>query len=329
MNRAARIWRRELAQGIDHEVTVQEGSPVERARKEVWNLICRVSPADMSEELAQQLWPDLAPGRYRSDGWYVERLRLRNIATSDHCQAEVDLVAKAKADRDDPDPTRRPVSWEMDTDYIEKPAETDGDGNLLVNTAGDPIIGIVDYEPILVWTATRYVTRTPPWLKQFAQKCVNASPVSIDGFECAPETLKMEGLRLGPVEVTTVNGREILYREMPLKLLYKDSTWKDEYLNQGYTEYFPPQGQIFATNLFSVPARRVPCVDSTGKPVESPVPLNKEGQRIREKVRRTVTESGISRTFEEWVIKERLDKKDLHFLKVQRYRKLDFNLLLS
>lgn len=322
-------WRRELAHGLDQEVSVPSGGLVEKTKRESWNLICLEPPADMSETLAIKLWPDLAPGRFRSDFWYVERLRLKTIGTSEHILAEVDLSLKGKSDINDPNPLRRPLSWEMDTDYIEVPAETDGEGNPILNAAGDPIRGIVDYEPILIWTATRFITSTPIWLKDFAHKCVNSVSVSLDGFECEPETLKMEGLRLGPIDFALVDDKVIRYREMPLRLMYKESTWKDEYLNQGFNYLIPAQNKIFATNLYQFPARKVPIVDSTGKPIEKEMPLTKTGYRFDEEVSVTELVNGSPVTLKKFVWKEILSKDDLNYITVQRNKKLDFNLLFS
>jgi hypothetical protein len=322
-------WRRELAHGLDQDVTVPDGGLIEKTKKESWNLICLQPPADMSESLAIRLWPDLAPGRFRSDFWYVERLRLKTIGNSEHVMAEVDLSLKGRSEINDPNPLRRPLSFEMETDYIEVPTEVDGDGNPILNAAGDQITGIVNFEPILIFTGVRYITSTPAWLNDFAEKCVNSSPIEIDGFPCEPETVKMEGLTLGPIDYAFVDDKTIRFREMPLKLMYKKTTWKDEYLNQGFNEWIPPQNPIFATNLYQIPGRRIPCVDSTGKPVEKAVPLTKDGARIRETVTEKTVVGSQQITTTKRVIKEFLSKDDLNYISVQRNKKLDFNLLFT
>lgn len=322
-------WRREIAHGLDQEVSVPDGGLIEKSKRETWNLICLEPPADMTEALAIALWPDLAPGRFRSDFWYVERLRLKTIGNSEHVTAEVELSLKGKSDISDPNPLRRPLSWEMDTDYIEIPAEVDADGKRIVNKAGDPIRGIVGYEPILVWTATRYITTTPEWLKDFAQKCTNSETVSLDGFECEPETLKMEGLRLGPIDYAYVDEKTIRFREMPLRLMYKKTKWIDRYLNQGFNRLIPAQNKIFATNIYQFPARLEPIVDSTGKPIEKEVPLAEDGNWIFDIERVTELVDGTPTPMDKQVQRKILKPTDLNYIEVQLHKKLDFNLLFT
>ena len=60
--------------------------------------------------------------------------------------------------------------------------------------------------------------------------------------------------------------------------------------------------------------------------MEKPVPLNKDGQQIREY--KNVAPPGQPPQFE-WVLKELLDKSDLHFVEYLIPKKLDFNLLLT
>jgi len=320
------IWRKELAHGTDAELSAPESAQPQARRKELWNLICLVREADMNETIAANLWPDIAPGRLRSDGWYVERLSIKSNSSSEHCIATVDIVALGKSgSRRDPNPLRRPLSWSMTTDYIEVPAEVDRDQKPLVNAAFDPLIGVINYESILVWSTTRFITKTPSWLKDFAEKCTNETAFVIDGFECEPETLKMEGLELGEIDYTTIDEKEIAFRPMPLKLSYRKTGWIEKKINQGVTEYIPPHTwNLFLAN-YHVPASRRPCVDSSGKPVTKPVPLTKEGRQIRETVNVGTRESPLF----ESRIKEKLDIKDINFIDVKLLKKLDFNLLLT
>jgi len=335
----ARLWRRELAHQRDGELTYpQDGTP-ERRVTEYWNLICLTDQADMSEDLCAALFPDLSPGIYRQNGYYVERLKIEKLASSEHCQAVVETVLRVGSGRGtvyDPNPLRRPLRWEVDTDFEEIPAEVDGEGNQLVNTAGEQLIGIVREEQILVFNATRYVTQIPQWLGQFAHVCCNSEPVDLDGFIAAPETLKMKGVRLSLPQYTEVDGREVEYREMPLQFLYRETTWRTEYLNQGLTEYFPPK-PIYAPweqTLIGQPRKilaytqeiRRPATDSAGKQVQKPVPLNKDGNQIREY--KNVAPPDQTPQFE-WVLKQKLDKADLHFVSYLIPRKLDFNLLFT
>jgi hypothetical protein len=314
------VWRRELAHGLDETSRVDENRKVEK-----WDLIPASKPADMSNALAARLWPDMAVGFVRSDFWVVTDLRLRTVGTSEIVQATVDLELSGRGDRDDPNPLRRPLSWSWSTEFIEVPAEVDADGRRLENTAKEPLTGLVDFEPIRVYRGVRYVTRLPEYYAEFEQKCTNSSPVVIDGEELAPLTLKMEGLSLGEIEVTVVNRKRIEYREMPLVLKYRRATWKERFLNQGKTEYFKGEQLVFANFDYYSPDRRVACVDSQGKQVEDPVPLNEDGQRFRHRV---PAPSPSDPNATELVIKEELSPKDLVFLEFLRLKKLDFNLLL-
>lgn len=332
----ANLWRREHAKARDGELSFPQSGLPERRVTETWNLICLVGEADMTEDLAVSIWPDFSPGVYRGDGYYIERLQIKQIGDSEHCQAVLELVFTAGPNREgsskDPNPLRRPIEWEVDTDFQEAPAEVDGEGNQLVNTAGEQIIGLVKNDPILIFSAVRYITNIPQWLGQFAIECVNSDPVDLDGFIAAPETLKMRGVRLSLPQYTEIDGREIRYRELPLTFHYKETTWREQYLNQGMTEYFGPKPiyevfPVFGSRLIGyTQAVRRPCLDSTGKPVEKPVPLNKDGQQIREY--KNVAPPGQTPQFE-WVLKELLDKSDLHFVEYLIPKKLDFNLLLT
>lgn len=323
---SASLWRKELADDRDGEYSIPIGELFQKRRTEYWNLVCLKPPAEMNEDIAAALWSDIAPGRIR-DGFYVERLKLKKLASTPHYVAEVEMINIGKNDRNDPNPLRRPVSWTMRTDYVEKPAEVDADGNRIENKAFEPILGMVTYEPVLIFSTTRFVTSIPAWLKDFTEKCTNASAFTIDGFECEPLTCKLEGLEIGPVEVTEIDGKEVRYREVPLTVSYKKTTWIEERLNVGLTEYIPPQGQIFATNLYAIPAQRRPCVDASGKPVEKPVPLTPDGRQIRERVQ--VGVAADRTVLFEWRLKEKLDKKDINFCKFNMLKRLDFNLLLT
>jgi hypothetical protein len=321
------LWRRELAWDREGETTVPDGGQTEKRRKESWNIICRVDyAADMDEDIAASLYPDIQPGRLRVDGWYVERLQVKPLGTTHHHVATVELVARGKSgDRRDPNPLRRPITWSMTTDYIEVPAEVDADGKRLENKAFEPLIGIMTFEPVLMWSTIRYITKTPVWLIDFAEKCTNSTTFTMDGFEAESGTLKMEGLEIGEVDYATVDGKEIAFRPLPLKLAYRKKGWAEQKINQGMTEYIPPQNQIFATNLYQIPASRRPCVDSSGKPVTKPVPLTKEGRQFRERVNVGTKESPMY----EDRIKEKLDVSDINFIDVNLLKKLDFNLLLT
>jgi hypothetical protein len=321
------IWRRDLAWEREGETTVPDGGQVDKRRKESWNLICLVNyDADMNEDIAASLYLDIQPGRLRVDGWYVERLIVKPLGTTRHHVANVELVMRGKSgDRRDPNPLRRPISWTMTTDYIEVPAEVDRDNKRIENKAFEPLIGIMTYEPVLMWSTTLYITKTPIWLTDFAEKCTNATTFIMEGFEALPETLKMEGLEIGDIDYATVNGKEIAFRPLPLKLAYRKKGWTEKKINQGMTEYIPPQGQIFATDLYQIPASRRPCVDSSGKPVTKPVPLTKEGRQFRERVNVGTKESPMY----EDRIKEKLDVADINFIDVNLLKKLDFNLLLT
>lgn len=332
----ARFWRKELAHQRDGELTYpQDGTP-ERRVTEYWNLICLTDQADMSEDLACALFPDICPGTYRPNAFYVERLKIDKLDNSEHCQAVVELTLKVGAGRgtvNDPNPLRRPLRFEVDTDFEEVPAEVDGEGNPLVNTAGEPLLGIVREEQVLVFTGSRFITQIPQWLGEFAHVCVNSEPVDLDGFIAEPETLKMKGVKLSLPQYTEVDGREIEYREMPLQFLYRQSTWREEYLNQGLTEYFPKRpiygpydASGFAFLLGYTQEIRRPATDSTGKSVAKPVPLNAEGNQIREYV--NVAPPDTAPQYE-WVLKQKLEKSDLHFVKFLIPRKLDFNLLFT
>jgi hypothetical protein len=335
-NPQARLWRRELAHERDGELNYpQTGSP-ERRVTEYWNLICLTTQADMSEDLASALFPDIAPGTYRPNGYYVERLKIQKLDNSEHCQAVVELTLTVGSGRNtvnDPNPLRRPLRFEVDTDFEEVPAEVDGEGNPLVNTAGEPLLGIVREEQVLVFTGSRFVTQIPQWLGEFAHVCVNSEPVDLDGFIAEPETLKMKGVKLSLPQYTEIDGREIEYREMPLQFFYRQSTWREEYLNQGLTEYFPKRpiygpydASGFAFLLGYTQEIRRPATDSTGKSVAKPVPLNAEGNQIREYV--NVAPPDTAPQYE-WVLKQKLEKSDLHFVKFLIPRKLDFNLLFT
>jgi hypothetical protein len=321
------LWRRDLAWEREGETTVPDGGQVEKRRKEAWNIICLVDyAADMDEDIAASLYPDIQPGRLRVDGWYVERLQVKPNGTSRHYVATVELVARGKSgDRRDPNPLRRPIVWSMTTDYIEVPAEVDRDNKRIENKAFEPLIGIMTYEPVLMWSTTLYITKTPIWLVDFAEKCTNSTTFTMNGFEALPETLKMEGLEIGETDYTIVDGKEISFRPMPLKLAYRKKGWTEKKINQGMTEYIPPQNQIFATDLYQIPASRRPCVDSSGKPVTKPVPLTKEGRQFRERVNVGTRESPMY----EDRIKEKLEVADINFIDVNLLKKLDFNLLLT
>lgn len=317
-------WLRNIGIVTDIEASMENGSPVDRMSEE-WNLTNRDKSARITRDLAQQLWPDFQLNAVRDDFFYVTNFRLKNLGSTQHITATVDLRRAATGRPDDPNPIRRDLTWSMKTEYIEVPGGYDSDGNLITNTAHDPIAGLVDYEPIFIWEKTRYITKTPAWLPEFAYKCTNSTRVVLDGFVCEPFTLKLEGLELSPVEYTLVNNKEIAYRALPLKFAWKRGTWYEEFLNQGFNEYFPPQDlDIFFR--YTTPGRKERIVDAKGNPVEKPVPLTKEGQRFRERIPRPTTENPQAY---EIVIKDVLDRKELHTFKRLRLRKLDFNLLLK
>lgn len=320
------IWTRRAAHGVVGDAEKDQDERSMFTKTEHWNLICRGPRGDMSVELASTLWPDMSLGFIRTDRYAVQNLSIRSISTSEHILAKVELKKVGRGDKRDPNPLARPLTFEMHTEYIEVPGGKDADGNLITNTAFDPIAGLIDYEPILVFEGIRYVTKTPDWLVDFAEKCTNSTEVSLDGFVCAPYTLKMEGLGLSSAEITEVNGREILYRELPIKFAYRKKTWFDEFLNAGLTEYFPAVTNPFFPSSVITPERRERCVDAKGTPVEKPVQLTKDGQRFRHKVARPTAANPDAY---EWAVKEVLKKEELHTFKKLRLKKLDFNLLLK
>lgn len=161
-------------------------------------------------------------------------------------------------------PLDEPAKTSWDTETFQKVAETDVDGDAVVNAAGqyfDPPIMKDDFR--LSATTRKNVAVVPAWILEYINK-VNLASFTLDGM-----TFDAGQAKLAKIQVSEPQERnDIDYRVLTMFFQFKEEGWAEEPLNQGMMEK-PTSGNILQK-----------IKDRNGQEVTKPVPLDLNGRAL-------------------------------------------------
>lgn len=166
-----------------------------------------------------------------------------------------------------PNPLTRPpvISW--DSQQYEKPVDKDINDEAVMNSANDP------YDPPLMMDDARWVISiatnagvVPAFVLTLNNR-VNNAAVTVDGIAFAAKTLKVQGLRIGPVKEE--NG--ILFREVSYQLHFRSETWNAKPLDAGFSELVSGDRREILLDDGTKPSVPWP-LDGSGAKLAAPTP---------------------------------------------------------
>lgn len=166
-------------------------------------------------------------------------------------------------------PTSDPAVINWGSEQFQKPAVFDRNGNLIVNSAGDP------FDPPLMMDDSRRVVTVqknlavvPSWILDY-QDAVNSDTFTIDGVSIAPGLAKMQAVTVGPVE----RRSSTVFRTVNFTIHLQRDGWAMQPLDAGFREF---------VSTDSVPEPELKNILNRGdqQPVAAPVPLDGEGKAL-------------------------------------------------
>lgn len=239
----------------------------------------------------------------------VDEIDCNRIGNSKfHWEVIVKYTSIKTENQDETNPLKEVPEIELKTQSYMEDAYVDIYGNPLVNTAGDPILGIqVERFNWKIMAKLNISPDFPSWILDCGGR-INSSMVRIRGLSFPKETLRLRDISIGKID----SKNDIKYSELHLEMEYDERTHRKRPLNVGYTQLSPELFQVIDNK--QVPYREKILIN--GEPPTDPVFLNKKGQRIHEmkKIR------GSLRA----VYKDTITAKDVIVLEFEVYDKLNF-----
>lgn len=126
-------------------------------------------------------------------------------------------------------PLDRPARITWDSEVFQKFTNRDKDGNVMVNSAGDPIEAIEVDDIRWVISITKNFASLPAWVLTVPNS-VNSSAVNISGVSLPARTVKVGHLHIGELQVEN----DIPFYEVTVELSYKPGTWDEEVPDEGF-----------------------------------------------------------------------------------------------
>lgn len=166
-------------------------------------------------------------------------------------------------------PTSDPAIINWGSEQFQKPAVFDRNGNLIVNSAGDP------FDPPLMMDDSRRIVTVqknlavvPTWILDY-QDAVNSDTFTIDGVSIGVGLAKMQAVTVGPVE----RRSSTVFRTVNFTIHLQRDGWAMQPLDAGFREF---------VSTDSVPEPELKNILNRGdqQPVAAPVPLDGEGKAL-------------------------------------------------
>ncbi len=180
-------------------------------------------------------------------------------------------------------PLARPPKIEFHSAQGRRLAITDVNGDVMRNTAGDPLAAEDVDEPAWVISFLKNVAKVPSWVTTYVN-AINKDTVRIRGLTFAPETLKLQVLDIPDFRIE--NGKRFL--PLGFKLHYRRRKWRMERLNEGFYELVPKTvtRNKFVQGFGVIPVD-VEIIDREqifvkGMPAVEPVALDKNSRQFRD-----------------------------------------------
>lgn len=255
-----------------------------------------------------------------------QRLFLVNIAPEQRAGAyriwDIDLEYTSNPKRRDEEenPLNEPAEIEWDTTEESQIIERDGEGNPLVNTAGDLLEGIEEIASHWVIKVKKNVAKVPRYILDYDMS-VNDGSVRISGLTFPKETLWLRRLHISDKKTKA----DVDYYEFSFELHCKPGTWRRTFANRGYYEIVDVE---FGPFLIKQKKR---ILGPDGEPPAEPQWIDVTGAQPRETVvvegRNADGTINTHDTQEIRRVKSVLDPNDYVFLTYQTKKKRNFGVL--
>lgn len=217
---------------------------------------------------------------------------------------DLEYTSKPKDKDKEQNPLSQPAEIEWDTVEESEVIDVDGEGNPLLNAAGDFLEGIE--EPVSYWIIKikKNVAKVPRYILDY-DLSVNDGAVRVGGLTFPKDTLWLRRLRISDKQTEN----DIDYYEFSFELHYKSKTWIRKFPNRGYHEIiYYPEGTIVKQRIL---------IDL--EPAAEPQWLDENGSRPTEIV--TVGGTDIES------VKKILDPEDIHFVEYRTKKRKNFSRL--
>lgn len=169
------------------------------------------------------------------------------------------------------DPTSDPAVTDWDGEQYQRPLVIDEDGNLVVNSAGDPFDPpeMID-DSRLISTTIKNMSVVPTWIMQYAN-AVNSDAFVLDGFSVDVGQAKMQRPRVSRQQWRN----NIPFREVVFTINYREEGWLSNLLDAGFRErdYSGALVNILNAGDSEEPSAPVP-LDGAGAALDNPSPTN-------------------------------------------------------
>lgn len=164
-------------------------------------------------------------------------------------------------------PLDRPAEYEWDTNFRDEAQESDLEGTLYLNSAGDrpdrPIVERIAYPLAIV---TKNVEPFPDWYLDIGTKqgrVINETQVGLEGMSVDPEHANLLSVKLGPLKVEN----EVEYRVAQFRIEVSEKKYSQLLLDEGMRQK-------------KSSTERVHILGADQQPVTAPVPLNGLGEPL-------------------------------------------------
>ncbi|WP_417392040.1 hypothetical protein [Gimesia sp.] len=252
--------------------------------------------------------------RHRDDpAAYVSRIRPVRIGQTRLWMVTIDYTTDITSASNEADPLKRPAIITVDTVMKEVKTFFDGDGKLLINTAGDLTPGITEI-PFQIYTVRKNVADIPDWFLGWP------GGVNERDFILENKVFKARTMRLEPTkrpEKVLENGK--WYYPLEYSLKYDSGTHDSIEPSMGFHELIPGKyikpgtdpGDINISNTNTLIKTRI----KVGTPPEYP----KEPQFLDKNGRLIVLEEDKKRGG--------IDLSKIYIMRRNKHRKYDFSVL--
>ena len=166
-------------------------------------------------------------------------------------------------------PTSDPAVITWSTEQFQRVAVFDNDGDLILNSAGDPFDppAMMDDSRRVV-TVQKNLAVVPTWILDY-QDAVNSDAFTVDGVSIGIGKAKMQNVSVGPVE----RRSSTTFRSVNFTIHLQRDGWALQPLDAGFREFVTTD---------SVPEPELKNILNRGdqQPVAAPVPLDGNGKAL-------------------------------------------------
>lgn len=202
----------------------------------------------------------------------MDRVNGRLIDVTVTYSSEVDVDEDKQRDNFNEDPLQRPAVVTLSSEREMRAVNLDVEGTPLQTTAGEPL---TRERRFTLWrlNVKKNIATWPRWLLDYPN-AINQDPVRIKGVTWPKHTLILDDVELG--EESEENG--VSFVTLSMKILYRQETWKDEFLNFGRYELVDEKNAAGEV----VPVLKEILVGTPAAPVKKPIPIDENGRAYRD-----------------------------------------------